>query len=341
MSNSMTTMWTVVGAGTTVFSAIACVILIVILRPVLRRHALAEPNVRSSHREPTPQGGGIAVVVATLAAACLGMFSLGIAIAGPFATVLAATVLMAAVGAADDIRPLAVTPRLVLQALAIAAAIYALPDQLRVVPVLPWWIERVLLFAGGLWFVNLVNFMDGIDWMTVAEVIPITVALAAIGWLGKLALDAVIVAVALGGAMLGFAYFNRPEAKLFLGDVGSLPIGLLLGWLLVLLAGQGALAAAILLPLYYLADATLTLLRRLLAGQRVWQAHRMHFYQRATERGFSVTEVIGRVFAVNLSLGALALATVAAGSHIVNIAALVCGAAMVGWLLWEFARGRK
>jgi UDP-N-acetylmuramyl pentapeptide phosphotransferase/UDP-N-acetylglucosamine-1-phosphate transferase len=340
MSDEMTTMWTAVGAGTAAFSAVACVILIVILRPALRRYALAEPNVRSSHRDPTPQGGGIAVVIATLAAACLGMFSLGIAIAGPFATVFGAAVLMACVGAADDVRPLAVTPRLVLQALAVAAAIYGLPDQLRVVPSLPWWIERVLLFVGGLWFVNLVNFMDGIDWMTVAEVVPITVALAAIGWLGKLALDAIVVALALGGAMLGFAYFNRPAAKLFLGDVGSLPIGLLLGWLLVLLAGHGALTAAVLLPLYYLADATLTLVRRLLAGQRVWQAHRTHFYQRATERGFSVTDVVVRVFAVNVVLGALALLTVVAGSRIINLAALLCGAGAVGWLLWAFSHDR-
>jgi len=341
MSNGATVTWAVGGAATAAFSAFVCVMLIVILRPALRRYALAKPTARSSHHEPTPQGGGIAVVIATLAAACLGMCSLGIAIAGPFAAVIGAAVLMACVGAADDIRPLAVTPRLILQALAVAAAIYALPDQLRVVPALPWLIERVLLFVGGLWFVNLVNFMDGIDWMTVAEIVPITVALAAIGWLGKLAPDAVVVALALGGAMLGFAYFNRPAAKLFLGDVGSLPIGLLLGWLLVLLAGRDALAAAVLLPLYYLADATLTLIRRLLAGQRVWQAHRTHFYQLATERGFSVTEIVTRVFAVNLVLAALALATIAADGPVIKIAALVCGAAMVSWLLWAFARGQR
>ena len=63
--------------------------------------------------------------------------------------------------------------------------------------------------------------------------------------------------------MIGFAYFNRPVARLFLGDVGSLPVGLLLGWLLMQLAGRRGLAAAILLPLYYLADATITLIRRL------------------------------------------------------------------------------
>jgi UDP-N-acetylmuramyl pentapeptide phosphotransferase/UDP-N-acetylglucosamine-1-phosphate transferase len=140
--------------------------------------------------------------------------------------------------------------------------------------------------------------------------------------------------------MIGFAYFNRPTARLFLGDVGSLPIGLITGWLLVLLAGSGHLTAALLLPLYYLADATLTLLRRMSNGERVWQGHRTHYYQRATDRGFSVTEIVVRVFAVNLGLGALAAATVLANSLIANTGALVCGAALVGWLLYSFTRRR-
>ena len=110
-------------------------------------------------------------------------------------------------------------------------------------------------------------------------------------------------ALALLGAMIGFAPFNRPVARLFLGDVGSLPIGLLLGWLLLLLAGHGHLAAALLLPLYYLADATITLGQRLHAGERVWEAHRSHFYQRATARGFTVLEVVARVFVVNVGAG--------------------------------------
>jgi len=257
------------------------------------------------------------------------------------ATAFAAVIVMACVGAADDVRPLAVAPRLLLQALAVAAVIYALPNALRVVPIVPFWLERVLLFLGGLWFVNLVNFMDGIDWMTVVEVIPIAAALAALGALAALPPEAVVVALALGGAMLGFAYFNRPAAKLFLGDVGSLPIGLLVGWLLVLLAGSGNLAAALLLPLYYLADATLTLLRRLSSGERIWQAHRTHYYQRATDRGFTVTEIVTRVFVVNLVLAGLALITATARSHLVDAAAFACGAGLVAALLYSFTRKRR
>ena len=169
-------------------------------------------------------------------------------------------------------------------------------------PFLPDWLERALLGVAILWFVNLTNFMDGIDWMTVAEVVPLTAGLVLFGLMGALPHDATIVALALCGAVIGFAPVNRPVARLFLGDVGSLPIGLLLGWLLVVLAGSGHFAAALLLPLYYLADATITLLRRLTNGEPVWQAHRSHFYQRATDNGFSVYRIVGRVFLLNIAL---------------------------------------
>jgi UDP-N-acetylmuramyl pentapeptide phosphotransferase/UDP-N-acetylglucosamine-1-phosphate transferase len=336
----MTALWAFRGAAIAAISAFICVGLIVFLYPVLQRYALAKPNARSSHRQPTPQGGGIAVIAATAVATTLGIFILGASFTGSLGMVFACVAVMAGVGAADDVAPLGVAPRLALQALAVLAAILALPDDLHVVSFLPSWLERLLLFAGGVWFVNLVNFMDGIDWMTVAEVIPITGALVVIGCLGALARDAVVVALALCGAMFGFAYFNRPTARLFLGDVGSLPIGLLIGWLLVLLAGTGHFTAALLLPLYYLADATLTLIRRWSNGERVWQAHRTHYYQRATDRGFSVTEIVSRVFGLNLALAVLAVVTVLTDSVVIDIAAFVCGAAFVSWLLHDFTRRR-
>src|SRR6185437_8048678 len=114
---------------------------------------------------------------------------------------------------------------------------------------LPWWLERALIVFAGIWFVNLVNFMDGVDWMTVVEVVPVTAGVALFGAMGAMPPAATALALALAGAMIGFAPFNRPVARLFLGDVGSLPIGLMLGYLLTLLAGHGHLAAALLLPL--------------------------------------------------------------------------------------------
>ena len=322
-----------------VFAGLVCVAAIPVLMPVLRRYALARPNARSSHRAPTPQGGGIAVVAATIMVAA-GVFVLtpgGFEQPLRVAVILAGAVALAGVGAIDDIRPLGIWPRLLLQAIAVIVVLAALPAALRVVPWLPLWVERAVIFVGVLWFVNLVNFMDGIDWITVAETVPLTTALVLFAAMGALPRDAGLVAVALCGAMVGFAPFNRPVARVFLGDVGSLPVGLLLAWMLVLLAGGGHLAAAALLPLYYLADATVTLLRRLANGEAVTQAHRSHFYQRATDK-FSVMQVVGQVFALNLVLAALALATLLAPSLLVHAAALLTGGVLVAALLYRFAK---
>ena len=100
------------------------------------------------------------------------------------------------------------------------------------------------------------------------------------------------------------------------------------------------MAAAILMPLYYLADATITLLRRLIRGESLWQAHRIHFYQLATERGFTVREIVARVFLLNLCLCALAAVTVLMPTTLGDVLALVAGFGLVAALLFAFARGK-
>jgi UDP-N-acetylmuramyl pentapeptide phosphotransferase/UDP-N-acetylglucosamine-1-phosphate transferase len=321
-------------------AAAICAALIVALQPLLKRYALARPNARSSHRVPTPQGGGIAVIASTIVVSVLGIVLLHYANFDPKAVALifGATVYIALVGVIDDIRTIGVAPRLVLQAVAVALILAALPADLRIVAELPWSAERALLLLGGVWFVNLVNFMDGIDWMTAAEVIPVTAGLAILGLIGEFPPQGMLVAAALGGAMIGFAPFNKPVARLFLGDVGSLPIGLLLCWLLVVLAGNGHLAAAILLPLYYACDATITLVLRIARQEPFWQAHRRHFYQRALDGGLSVTTIVSRIFIVNIILVVLAISTAVVPGRTVSYLALACGAALVGWLLRSFVR---
>ncbi|WP_024512117.1 glycosyltransferase family 4 protein [Bradyrhizobium sp. ARR65] len=318
-------------------SALICAGLIVLLRPLLQRYALARPNARSSHVMPTPQGAGIAVIAATILVACGYVVAIGQPI--PF-VLFGAAVFIALVGFVDDIRTIPVLPRFLLQAAAVAAIVFGAPSELRIVPVIPFGLERALLLLAGLWFVNLVNFMDGLDLMTVAELVPTTGALVLLGWLGDAPLLATIIAATLGGAMLGFAPFNRPVAKVFLGDVGSLPIGLLLGWCLLQLAWHQHVAAALLLPLYYLADATLTLLRRMARREPFWAAHRTHFYQRATDNGFTVSRVVAEVFALNVVLAALALASVRLNSTTVEVFMLLVGSIAVALLLYRFSQAR-
>jgi UDP-N-acetylmuramyl pentapeptide phosphotransferase/UDP-N-acetylglucosamine-1-phosphate transferase len=310
------------------------------IRPALLRVALAKPNARSSHRIPTPQGAGIAVVAATLlVAAAVNVVAVGPAANIPL-VVFGTTLFIAIVGFIDDVKSIGVLPRLLLQGLAVGAVVFAAPDNLRIVSACPPWIERGLLVIAGLWFVNLVNFMDGLDLMTVAEAVPVSAAVALFGLAGNIPAATTVAAAALCGALLGFAPFNRPVAKIFLGDVGSLPIGLLLGWCLLQLAYHGQYAAALLLPLYYLTDATITLLRRMARREPFWAAHRSHFYQQATDNGFTVLRVVGEVFALNVGLALLAMTSIRLNSAAADVLSLLIGAAAVILLLRRFSQPR-
>jgi UDP-N-acetylmuramyl pentapeptide phosphotransferase/UDP-N-acetylglucosamine-1-phosphate transferase len=131
--------------------------------------------------------------------------------------------------------------------------------------------------------------------------------------------------------------WNWAPAKLFLGDVGSVPLGYLLGWLLLIAAINGAWAPALILPLYYLADATITLLKRAVRGAKVWQAHREHFYQRAVRGGASHARVAGLVLTCNAVLIVLA---VLAARGLVWVALLVSAVAVAALLAMLERRAR-
>ncbi|MFT6671997.1 MAG: UDP-N-acetylmuramyl pentapeptide phosphotransferase/UDP-N-acetylglucosamine-1-phosphate transferase, partial [Afipia broomeae] len=188
--------------ATPLAACIMCAGLIVVLHPLLARYALARPNARSSHSTPTPQGGGAAVIAAVIASVAISASYSGAPVNSSLFAIFAATVLLALVGAYDDLRTMPVMPRLLMQAVAVGIVLATLPADLRLVPLLPVWVERSLMLIGGLWFVNLVNFMDGLDWITVAEVVPVTAALALFGLYGELSSGPTIVALALCGAMI-------------------------------------------------------------------------------------------------------------------------------------------
>lgn len=320
------------------FAAALSGLLIALLRPLLVRYALARPNARSSHAVPTPQGGGIAVLVAALAAGGLVVVAFGgIAAVPRFGALAGAALLLALLGGVDDIRPLPALFRLAVQIAVVAGTLALLAPGRILPPDVPIMAERALLVLAGVWWINAVNFMDGIDWITCAEMVPLTAAIAAFGIAGWVPPETAGLAAALCGALIGFAPANRPVARLFLGDAGSFPIGLMSGVLLLQLAAAGGLAAALLLPLYHLADATVTLILRLGRRERVWQAHRSHFYQRALDNGFSVLAVDARILVVNLVLAALAATTLAWPAPWTSAAALAVGALLVASTLRAFA----
>ena len=326
--------------ATAAAAAAIAALLVRLLRPAFVRYALARPNARSSHTEPTPQGGGIPVLAATIGASAAALSLSGEPVTSGLALVAGAAVVLAILGGTDDVRPLPVGLRLAVQAMGVFALLGTFGSA-RLLPVeVPAYLELGLLLLALLWWVNLVNFMDGIDWLTVAEFVPLTAALALSGLVGAVPLPVALTAAALCGGLCGFAPANRPVARLFLGDVGSLPIGLVTGWLLLNLAMFGSLPAALLLPMYYGADATLTLLARLRRGARVWEAHREHAYQRALSNGYRVIDVDRRVFGLNVGLAALAALCLAWPDPAVDAVALGLGAVLTGLTLRAFGQPR-
>ncbi|CAO3443752.1 Undecaprenyl-phosphate alpha-N-acetylglucosaminyl 1-phosphate transferase (EC 2.7.8.33) [Azospirillum argentinense] len=299
----------------------------------LRRKAILDhPNDRSSHSIPTPRGGGWGVMLTLLPAwAIIATTADDPQRALP---ILVGAMALMAVSWMDDRRGLGPAPRFLAQIAAVVAGLSALPgDGLVFQGLLPFWADRLVAAVGWLWFVNLFNFMDGIDGLAGGEAASIGGGLALVAALAGLDPALALYGLAAAGAALGFLMWNWHPAKLFMGDVGSVPLGFTLGWLLLALAASGLWMAALLIPAYFLADATFTLLRRLVEGKKVWQAHREHFYQKATQRGRSHAQVVRLVLALNAALLLLAAASLALGWM-----ALPAGAAAVVLLLAVLAR---
>ena len=308
LSNDSTLIWTLVIIAVAV--ALTTTGLVWVVRGQLLRHEILDrPNDRSSHVVPTPRGGGLGVIAVLLPAWLIIAFV--VPDTDPVAGWLIplSALALAIVSWIDDLRTLGALPRLAVQLGAAIAGVLVLPG-LVFQGLFPPWLDTTITVIGWIWFVNLFNFMDGIDGISGIESIGIGAGILAIGLLMIDSLSAThLHGLAIAAASLGFLVWNWPPAKIFLGDIGSVPLGYLLGWLLLALSASGQWEAAMILPLYYLADATLTLLRRLQRGEKIWRAHREHYYQKAVQNGRSHGQVSGAVGLVNVLLILLAAGT--------------------------------
>lgn len=302
---------------------------------LVRRAVLDRPNERSSHAVPTPRGGGL-VLVPVLLLLWSGLLRHEVLPGHPGMVLLAALVLLL-VSFLDDLRGLPAGLRFALHLLAVVAGLLALPaDWTLTQGLLPRWADLVLAGFAWLWLTELTNFMDGIDGISGVELGSVAFGLVLLAALGLLAPGQGLAALLLLAAVLGFLAWNWSPAAIFLGDVGSVPLGFLAGWLLLLACGQGLWPVALILPAYYWADATLTLLKRLARGEKVWRAHRSHFYQQALA-SLTHGQVSGAILLANLGL--VAAAVIAAEGRVwagLGLAALL----VAGLLLWLARRAR-
>jgi UDP-N-acetylmuramyl pentapeptide phosphotransferase/UDP-N-acetylglucosamine-1-phosphate transferase len=278
-----------------------------LMRRLIRAGVYDLPNDRSSHVQATPRGGGLAILV-ILVPLWAGLAA-GLGAPPSVWLTLALALALAALSFVDDLRRLPAAPRFAAQAAAVVAALAAFDGGAVFQGLLPVWADRALAGFALLWFVNLFNFMDGIDGIAGVETLAVAGGLGLVALAAEPVPDALTLALpwTLAGAAAGFLVWNWAPSRLFLGDVGSVPLGFLLGWLLLDAAAAGQWAAALILPAYFLTDATLTLLRRGLRGERVWRPHREHAYQRAVQRGRSHAWVCRRVAAADAILVACAV----------------------------------
>ncbi|MFJ4195323.1 glycosyltransferase family 4 protein [Pseudomonas sp. NPDC089534] len=280
-----------------------------LLTAMLRRYALSRslmdiPNARSSHVVATPRGGGVAIVVAFLIS--LGfLYANGLITGAFFFANAGAGGAVALIGFMDDHGHIAARWRLLGH---FTSAIWLLGLMGGLPPVHLFGLSMDLGWAGYVlgafylvWLLNLYNFMDGIDGIASVEAICACLGACLLYWMTGL--DNLIWApLLLAASVAGFLYWNFPPARIFMGDAGSGFLGIALGGLSLQAAWASApmLMAWIILLGVFVVDATFTLLRRLLRGERVYEAHRSHGYQFASRR-------FGRHLPVTVAVGAINL----------------------------------
>ncbi len=289
--------------------AVAVVVFSFALTHVLRRYALHKslldiPNGRSSHTLPTPRGGGVAIVISYLVA-LVWMLWAGLMGRDLFLAMFGAGALIAALGFLDDHGHIAARWRLLGHFFAAAWALFWLGGLPAInvfgMTLAPGLIVNVLAAFYLVWLLNLYNFMDGIDGIASVEAICVCVGAAIIYALSGFA-SLVWMPVLLACAVAGFLFWNFPPAKIFMGDAGSGFLGIMLGCLSL----QGAWISSQFLWVWlillgvFIVDATVTLIRRLVRGDKVYEAHRSHAYQFASRRFGKHLPVTSAVGVINL-----------------------------------------
>ncbi|MGB6105280.1 MAG: glycosyltransferase family 4 protein [Pusillimonas sp.] len=328
--------WLLVVGGVLSFLLTACV-----RRYALSRSLLDVPNERSSHTVPTPRGGGVSIVVSFLS--LLALFGL---LSDVEHTIwwglLGAGAITACIGFLDDHGHIPARWRLLAH---FASAVWALfwLDGFSAVSILGYSfpVGPVILILAAfylVWMLNLYNFMDGIDGIASVEAVSVVLCGGMLYWLSGHA-DMALIAMLLASAVLGFLLWNLPPAKIFMGDAGSGFLGMTLGVMSLQAAtvSSNLLWAWLILLGVFIVDASLTLLHRLIRGEKVYQAHRMHAYQHAALK-YGHARVTGATLIVNV-LWLFPMACVAAFGPIDGVACLLIAYIPLLWLGFRFRAG--
>ncbi len=270
----------------------------------LRQGMLDIPNSRSSHSVSIPRGGGVAIVTAAILS-LVALFAIGTIDGRLMLALLGGGVPIALVGFLDDRQSVCPRIRFAVHASAALLAAYLLggvpPLQVGASSLELGWMGDLLGVIAIIWTLNLFNFMDGIDGIAASEAVFVCVAGASLTMFDS-NMGVIAASLSVAAASLGFLVWNWPPAKIFMGDVGSGFLGYVLAILALAAAVRdpGAFFVWMILGGVFFVDATVTLLRRLLRGERVYEAHRTHAYQWLSRRFASHRKVTLGVWTVNV-----------------------------------------
>jgi len=307
----------------------------IVRRYALRHNILDFPNARSSHRVPTPRGGGVAFVTVFIVLLVWGFWSHKVSL-GFFVAMVGGGLAVAVTGWLDDRYRLSVRIRALVHAGVALWALFWLGG-MKTLDVGWGRVELGLIglfvgFLGIVWMINLFNFMDGIDGLAASEAIVVALVSGLLLW-DKGDVSLATVTWLLAAVCAGFLVWNWAPARIFMGDVGSGFLGYSFAVFAIFSENAGTvplLAWGILLGVF-LTDATLTLLRRIVQRERWYEAHRSHVYQLAVQAGYSHSQVTVAVVAINLVLAVLSYLALRWASSLTLVTLASMGALSLLW----------
>jgi UDP-N-acetylmuramyl pentapeptide phosphotransferase/UDP-N-acetylglucosamine-1-phosphate transferase len=306
-----------------------------IIKTIAQKKSLMDiPNERSSHTIPTPRGGGLSIAITWFVAIAY-LFYEGEIEEGLFVALFSG-ILLCVISFIDDIYTLKALPRFLVHALVSALGLYFVGGvgeiNLGFAVIPDSWILNFIAFIGIIWFINLFNFIDGIDGYAASE--TIFVALAMFFFVQENYL------LILATATLGFLIWNWDKAKIFMGDVGST----LLGYTLIILmiyynnTARFNLFNGLILSSVFWFDATYTLYKRFRNKEKLSEAHRKHAYQRITQYGFSHQKTVLWAMLINCFLFIIVIGAEQLQSYIF---VFLCITITLLWLVYKFVDTRK
>ena len=279
------------------------------------------PAERSNHTTPTPKGAGL-IIIPIVAISTLVFFYFFLQTLNEWVIIFFLCFFLAMVSFIDDIKNLSIKLRLLLQTLVVGLSLLIYYDSVTTnLLSLPISYEKyfplvncflfLFFLISWMWIINLYNFMDGIDGLTALQVCTVAICVNFLSIFGYLNEEYQIFGLILFSVYLAFYKYNKSPAKIFLGDVGSIPSGYLIGFIMVsCLLTNGVLLPIIIVNMYYILDSTTTLVIRILRKENIFMAHSDHFYQIMIRKGYKHSFVIKWIFGLNFILLILSLLSI-------------------------------